>query len=219
MKRFSEHFLVHPHNANTPLELRCLSKSKGAKSYMFYPDDYSTQEVQKMDFYKMALEKNKEGFNCYSPINHIRHDFRVPRGKGVTQNAINERCKLMIDCDRASTVGKDQPATDAELKRAEIFADSVSTFIVTQGWPKPHKVMSGNGYHLYVPLDNLTNSDQSDLLIKEVLETLAARFNNNELKIDTVVFDAARITKVIGTKAIKGNATADRPHREVQLIT
>ena len=219
MQSLKDHFLVHPHNANTPLELRCLSKSKGAKSYMFYPDDYSTQEVQKMAFYKMALEKNIEGFNCYSPINQIKSDFRALPGKGTTQNEIAWRCKLMIDCDRATKVGKGQPATDDELKRAEIFADSVSAYLEKQGWDKPYKVMSGNGYHLYVPIDYLINNHESDLLIKEVLETLAERFNNNELKIDTVVFDAARITKVIGTKAVNGNATADRPHREVQLIT
>ena len=62
------------------------------------------------------------------------------------------------------------------------------------------------------------NNDESDLLIKEVLETLAQQFNTAEFEIDTVVFDAARITKVIGTKAIKGDETSDRPHRTVELI-
>jgi hypothetical protein len=218
MQSFKDHFLVHPHNANTPLELRCLSKSKGAKSYMFYPDDYSTQEVQKMAFYKMALEKNIEGFNCYSPINQIKSDFRALPGKGTSQNEIAWRCKLMIDCDRATKVGKAQPATDDELKRAEIFADSVSAYLEIEDWVKPYKVMSGNGYHLYIPIDYLINNHESDLLVKDVLEKLAHQLNTAEFEIDTMVFDAARITKVIGTKAIKGDETSDRPHRTVELI-
>ena len=218
MSSMQDHFLVHPHRANTPLELRCLSKSKGARSYMFYPDNYSSQQEQKVAFYDKALASNQLGFSCYTPINFIKSNFRAAPGKGVTQNEIAWRCKLMIDCDRTSKVGKGQPATDDELKRAEIFADSVSAYLEMQGWVKPYKVMSGNGYHLYIPITDLINNDESDLLIKEVLETLAQQFNTAEFEIDTMVFDAARITKVIGTKAIKGDETSDRPHRTVELI-
>ena len=78
--------------------------------------------------------------------------------------------------------------------------------------------MSGNGYHLYFTLAGLENDDESELLIKEMLETLAEKFDTEEFEIDTVVFDANRITKIIGTVARKGEETPDRPYRTVELI-
>jgi hypothetical protein len=51
-----------------------------------------------------------------------------------------------------------------------------------------------------------------------MLETLAEKFDTEEFEIDTVVFDANRITKIIGTVARKGEETPDRPYRTVELI-
>src|SRR2546423_716170 len=71
---------------------------------------------------------------------------------------------------------------------------------------------SGNGYHL-LPLVDLPNDDTSKELVKQLLTALGNRFNNGTVKIDAAVFNAARITKLYGTIARKGDSTEDRPHR------
>jgi len=123
---------------------------------------------------------------------------------------------MMVDVDRTKKLGKENPATDDELERAECLADEISVYLEERDWEIPHKVMSGNGYHLYYPID-LPNDDDTAALIETSLDTLAEKFNTEDFEVDTVVFDAARITKVIGTLAIKGEASEDRPYREVVL--
>jgi hypothetical protein len=77
--------------------------------------------------------------------------------------------------------------------------------------------MSGNGWHLYYRLDQLSNDDDTKSLIHNVLKLLAKRFNNSVVNIDTVVYNASRITKVPGTVMRKGEETEDRPYRKAVM--
>jgi hypothetical protein len=51
-----------------------------------------------------------------------------------------------------------------------------------------------------------------------VLQALAARFDDERVKIDQKVANPARIWKLYGTVAAKGDHTADRPHRVSRLL-
>lgn len=217
MTNFNDHFLVHPHDSRSPLEIRAISKAD-AETKLFHPTDYPNPHEMQEAFYSYAMNLNQQGYNCYTTMNPIRSGFRAPRGKGTTKDGIAKRTKVMVDLDRRSAESKKHPATDAELKRANELIERIADHVVELGWPRPFKVMSGNGYHLYVALEELENDDESELLIKEMLETLAELFNTEEFEIDTVVFDANRITKIIGTVARKGKETPGRPYRTVELI-
>ena len=50
-------------------------------------------------------------------------------------------------------------------------------------------------------------------LVKRCLQARAFRFNHEAIKIDEAVFNPARIWKLYGTVARKGDPAADRPHR------
>ena len=217
MLKIADHFLVHPHDGGSPLEVRAISKA-GARTKLFYPTDYSNTQDMQEAFYSHAMNLNQQGYNCYTPMNPIRADFRTSDGKGTTKDGIAKRTKVMVDLDRRSADSKKHPATDAELERANELVERIAAHVVTLGWPRPFKVMSGNGYHLYFTLEELENDEESELLIKEILETLADLFNTEEFEIDTVVSDANRITKIIGTVARKGEETPNRPYRTVELI-
>ncbi|MBV8077803.1 MAG: hypothetical protein JO284_15455, partial [Planctomycetaceae bacterium] len=80
------------------------------------------------------------------------------------------------------------------------------------GFPDPVICDSGNGFHLLYQIW-LPNDDASKALIEGVLKALAARFDTEDVKVDTGLFDANRIDKVYGTKACKGPGTTERPHR------
>jgi len=54
--------------------------------------------------------------------------------------------------------------------------------------------------------------------VEQFLKALAVRFNNSVVGADTSVFNASRITKVIGTVARKGIASEGRPYRIARLV-
>ena len=79
-------------------------------------------------------------------------------------------------------------------------------------------MMSGNGYHPYYILDEIPNNEKTKVLVEDALHELANKFNNGIVAVDTVVFNASRITKVPGTIARKGQNTAARPHRMAVIL-
>ena len=78
-------------------------------------------------------------------------------------------------------------------------------------------MMSGNGFHLYFPLDDLPNTETA--LVKGTLKELSRRFDSKTVKIDTSVFNASRVTKVPGTIMRKGEASEGRPYRMAKLLS
>src|SRR5215472_2330409 len=64
---------------------------------------------------------------------------------------------------------------------------------------------------------DLPNDDRARDLVRACLAVLARQFSTPAVTIDTSVYNAARIIKLYGTIARKGDATADRPHRRAEL--
>ena len=76
---------------------------------------------------------------------------------------------------------------------------------------------SGNGAHLLYRLD-LPNDQFATDLIQRVLGGIAARCAPDDVDIDLTVYNPARICKLYGTMARKGDSTADRPHRRSCIL-
>ena len=174
--------------------------------------NYRTKEDMLLAFEKDALALNAKGYNIYTTLNPIKPNFR---GKTADDADIDFRDLLFIDIDRTGT--PKQPANEAELKAAWDVADQVEAYFLTYGEESLARVMSGNGYHLYYILSGLKNDETSTAAIKELLGALASKFDNEQIKIDTGVYNASRITKVCGCVARKGTATPERPYRMAVL--
>ena len=71
---------------------------------------------------------------------------------------------------------------------------------------------SGNGAHLLYRIQLPNNPESTDLL-RRVLETLAFRFDDEKVTIDTGVYNASRLVKLPGTVTRKGDNVPERPHR------
>ena len=123
---------------------------------------------------------------------------------------------LLIDIDRKA--GTRQPATEQELEEAICLADKIAAYLLESGWVDIAKVMSGNGAHLYCPLDDLPNDKNSKEAVQMVLGDLARKFDTDLLHVDQMVFDAPRITKVPGTIARKGTESPGRPYRMARVL-
>jgi putative DNA primase/helicase len=134
----------------------------------------------------------------------------------ATDSNVNRRRWLLLDFDPVRP--KDTSATDAQLEAAKAKARACYLALRTEGWPDPLVAESGNGVHLIYPLD-LPNDNASRDLVKGALSTLAARFDDDEVKLDQSVFNAGRITKLYGTVANKGDNTLSTPWRLSRLVS
>ena len=200
-------------NYNSVLEMRAILCNESASQKRtlvrhFRGINFANVEELRATFEEEALQLNSIGYNIYVVMNPIRPDFD---GAAVRDSDITHRNVMLIDIDRAYDTKN--PATDEEVEKAKRVSDAIFEFLSEFNFADPIRVMSGNGHHLYYPLDNVENNEEAKDVIKNTLTCLNKMFGNPEIKIDTNVFNASRITKVLGTVARKGIASADRPYR------
>jgi putative DNA primase/helicase len=120
---------------------------------------------------------------------------------------------LYVDVDPVRLAGIS--ANDAEKAAALIVAGAVRQHLDGLGWPPPILADSGNGYHAFYLLD-LPADDGG--LVQRCLAALAKRFDTDKAKVDKGVHNAARIVKLPGTLARKGDPTPERPHRRGGIL-
>lgn len=78
---------------------------------------------------------------------------------------------------------------------------------------------SGNGFHALYRVD-LPNDDRSKAFVEHILKTTSDRFSNDVMSVDKTVSNAARIWKLYGTLARKGDSVPKlhRTHRRARLL-
>lgn len=122
---------------------------------------------------------------------------------------------LPIDQDPVRPAGIS--SSDKELEAALELRDPVAAWLTTElGFPEPIKAMSGNGGHLLFRLPDWPVNDENKAIIKGILEDVSKRFSTDKVKIDTTVFNPARIWKLYGTTARKGDPVPGNEHREAR---
>lgn len=205
-------------NDSSVLELRAIwpaaiEPTRPAFTTHFRASNHGGIDACKSAFEAEALRLNAIGYNIYVVMNPIKPTFT---GNAAEDNDIAHRDLLLIDIDRAQTAK--QPATDEEVESAKQLADTVMAYLETMEWPDPIRVMSGNGHHLYYVMPDFANDDESKQCVKRLLKTLSRKFDNETVKIDTSVYNASRVTKVVGTIARKGLESEGRPYRMARVI-
>lgn len=195
------------------LELRAIHPNNKPITRVFKGKDFPSTETLKLEFENEALRLNTTGYNIYYVMNPIDEAFM---GKSATDKDIAYRDLLLIDIDKVGHKG--ESSTDQELEAASLLSEEIANYLRSVGWDEPIRMMSGNGYHLYYILDEIPNNEKTKTLVEGTLYELANKFNNGIVAVDTVVFNASRITKVPGTIARKGQNTAGRPHRMAMVL-
>ncbi len=138
--------------------------------------------------------------------------LKVNAKETSTDTDIVKRTTLLVDSDPVRPSGIS--STDAERDAALALRDIVRAYLTDEaGWPEPLAVtMSGNGGALLYRVD-LPNDAEATALVERVLKALADLFDTPTVKVDTTNSNAARITKIVGTVAAKGDNLLDRPWR------
>ena len=135
---------------------------------------------------------------------------RIIKGKEPTtsDNDIIRRRWLLVDADAVRPSGISSTDEEHELARQRLNA--VDNYLWEQGFASGIIADSGNGYHGMYPIDLPANDNGT---VEGILKSLAAEFDDEAVKIDTSVHNAARIWRLYGTRACKGDNTPSRPWR------
>jgi hypothetical protein len=174
------------------------------------------------DMAKAALGVTAYAAGVYFIPNAIKPDLLARRANRIDWAAEGELAKdkdiicrrwLLIDADpvRDPKVS----ATDPEKAAAHEVILRVRDYLGSHGWPAPILADSGNGFHALYPID-LPADDGG--LVQRTLLALAQRFDTDAVKIDRAVFNPARLCKLPGTLARKGDSIPSRPHRRAKLL-
>lgn len=196
------------------VELRAF---KGRETVSGYYDDHEALARE-------AVWLDERGYAVYVTLNEVNPSLlsrasnrarKVYRDPTTSDTDIACRRWLPLDFDPCRPSGVS--AADTEKKEALLRARDVRDYLREQGWPEPVVADSGNGAHLLYPVD-LPNDRESLELVKGALEALAFKFDDESVKVDNSVHNAARIWKLYGTTARKGDDTEKRPHRASRLL-
>lgn len=206
-------WLIKAVGRNSVLELRAIDAGGKIVSKLFKGKNFNSTNELKLAFEAEAMRLNTSGYNIYYVMNPIRDDFVSGSAK---DKDIEYRDLLLVDIDKVGHKG--ESSTDAELEAARLLSVEIAKYLKEEDWGEPIQMMSGNGYHLYYELNQLPNDDANKALVERTLHELANKFNNGIVAVDTVVYNASRITKVPGTIARKGQNTAQRPHRMAVVL-
>jgi hypothetical protein len=195
------------------VELRALKDAVVASGYFDIFEELAEQ----------AAKLDGRGFAVYATLNptepallaRSRNRVKTHPKATTSDTNITRRRWLPVDVDpvRPSNVSSTDDEKQAAVRRAREIRD----YLGEQGWPEPLVGDSGNGAHLLYRID-LPNDQESLELVKGVLGALAFKFSDESVSVDTSTANAARIWKLYGTTARKGDHTEDRPHRRSRLL-
>lgn len=189
------------------VEIRVLDGKRTLSGYYDNADNVvsAIASVQSGGIYS-CLNAIKKG--CYS---RSQSGKLLMSPKSTTNdNDIEGRRWILVDLDPKRP--SDTNSTDAEKAAARQVMTKVGIFLRDQGFESPIVADSGNGWHLYYRI-SLANTDDMAQLVKDFLQVLDMLFSDDTTDIDTSVFNASRIVKVIGTRSNKGADTPERPQR------
>jgi hypothetical protein len=201
-------------------ELRALGVQRGRERPHTESGFFDGAHVEEMA--RAALTVTPVARGVYVTINPLRPDILARRANRIdyagdaelaSDKDVIRRRWLFIDADpvRDSKVS----ATASEKAAAHEVALRVRDYLGSLGWPAPVLADSGNGCHVLYRVD-LPTEDGG--LLKSVLAALARRFDTDAVKIDRAVYNPARLCKVPGTLARKGDSIEKRPHRRSKIL-
>ena len=202
-------------NNNELVEIRLIGSNKTGSGY--FTDAKTLIE---------AIKPYTDSYNCYFTLNSInpacygreQKDKIVLRPKNTTQdNEILIRNYVLIDLDPRRPSGV--CSTKEESMKAYEKGKEVTKFLMDNGFYEPLVVFSSSGIHLYLKCA-LLNNEENTKLVKSFLNAISMLFSDDDVDCDTSVYNAARISRLVGSYSCKGaNNDATRPQRKCRFLS
>lgn len=201
-------------NNNELTEIRLIGSNKTGSGY--FSDAKTLIEAIKpyTDSYNVYFTLNKVNPACYG---REQKDKILLKPKNTTTDAeIVCRDWVLIDLDPKRLSGV--CSTKEEATKAYEKGKQVYQYLIDNGFYEPIVVFSSSGIHLYLRCA-LLNTDENTKLIKRFLEALGMLFSDEYVDVDIKVFNAARISRLVGSYSCKGaNNDKERPQRKCRFL-
>ena len=210
------------HSNDELFEIRLINGGYNASGY-FTNADTAIKALQDFHPEWNARTKTARASNIFITLNPInmscysrqQHDCFMENVQPTTKdNEITALHWLLIDLDPKRMSGVS--SSEEELKLAKTKARTIHDFLSNRGFKEPIRAMSGNGIHLVYRFD-VPNTSENVAVFENALKILSEKFSDDEVEVDTTVFNPARICKLWGTIAQKGATTPERPHRKAYI--
>ena len=210
------------HSDGELFEIRLINSGYNASGY-FTNADTAIKALQDFRPEWNARTKTAKAANIFITLNPInmscysrkQHDCFIENVQPTTKdNEITALHWLLIDLDPKRMSGVS--SSEEELKLAKAKARTIHDFLSDRGFKEPIRAMSGNGIHLVYRFD-VPNTVENVAVFENALKVLSEKFSDDEVEVDTTVFNPARICKLWGTIAQKGATTPERPHRKAYI--
>ena len=210
------------HSNEELFEIRLINGGYNASGY-FTNADTAIKALQDFRPEWNARTKTARAVNIFITLNPInmscysrkQHDCFIENVQPTTKdNEITALHWLLIDLDPKRMSGVS--SSEEELKLAKRKARIIHNFLSDRGFKEPIRAMSGNGIHLVYRFD-VPNTSENVAVFENALKILSEKFSDDEVEVDTTVFNPARICKLWGTIAQKGATTPERPHRKAYI--
>ena len=195
-------------------EIRILGKGKAVYSGYFTDCETMLAELRRFDGLGGVYATINEINDACAGREQANRFVKSPKAT-TNDREIDARRFILLDFDPDRP--SDTNATDAEVKLAEGTMRQVYRYLKDQGFSAPVVASSGNGYHLLYKV-NIPNTDENTKTVENFLKALDMMFSSEAVKVDTSVFNASRIAKVIGTASNKGSNTKARPQRMSSFV-
>ena len=200
---------------NELVEIRLIGSNKTGSGYFSDADTLIN-----------AVEPYTDSFNVYFTINPInsacysreQKDKIVLRPKNTTTDTeVTCRNYVLIDLDPKRPSGV--CSTKEEATKAYEKGLQVKKFLMDNGFYEPIMVFSSSGIHIYIRCA-LQNTEENTKLVKRFLQALGMLFTDEYVDCDLSVFNAARISRLVGSYSCKGAANdKERPQRKCRFIS
>ena len=199
------------HEPDEIVEIRSIDPKPVVSGYFKADSPAIAKELAKYPNRTFYQTMNRVKSACYS---RGQHERLIERPKETTSdNDIAGYQWILIDADPVRPSGIS--ASKDEKEAARRVAGMAMKKLMAMGFSEPVVADSGNGYHLLFKVHASTDDRQ---VLADFLAVLDMWFSTDAVKIDTAVYNPARITKLYGTVARKGANTPDRPHRPSRII-
>ena len=199
------------HEPDEIIEIRSIDPKPVISGYFRADSPAIAKEISRYPNRTFYQTMNRVKSACYAREQHERLVERPH--ETTTDGDIAGYQWLLIDADPVRPSGVS--ASREEKEAARRVAGMTMKKLMAMGFSEPVVADSGNGYHL---LFHIHASPKEKQVLADFLAVLDMWFSTEQVKIDTAVFNPARITKLYGTIATKGASTPERPHRRSEII-
>lgn len=202
-------------NGNQLVEIRLIGYNKNGSGYFSDPQTLIESIKPYSDSFNIYFVINTINPACYS---REQKDKIVLKPKNTTNdNEIICRDFVLIDLDPKRPSGV--CSTKDEATKAYEKGMQVKQFLMDNGFYEPIMVFSSSGTHLYLRCA-LLNNDENTKLVKRFLQALGMLFTDEYVDCDLTVYNAARISRLMGSYSCKGASNdTERPQRKCRFLS